>query len=91
MHEPLNAGTPRLACEPFGCLHMHGMVCLCSAFEIEAHSIHHAISSGNGGRNRVFVVDIGAYRLKRRFFGKRDTLKKGVHQYSLLGDPPAGG
>lgn len=59
MDEPLNTRPLGLACEPFGRFHMHGTKCLSSAFDIEADGIHHAISSGDGSRNCVFVVDIG--------------------------------
>jgi hypothetical protein len=40
-----------------------------SLFDIEADGVDNAISSGDGSHNCVFVVDIGAYRLKRGSFG----------------------
>ena len=56
MDEPLHACPLGLAREPFCRFHMQGMKGLCSAFAIEADGIHHAISSSDRCRNRVFVV-----------------------------------
>jgi hypothetical protein len=65
MGEALNTCPVCLACEPFGRFHMHGVKCLSSTFDIEAHSIHHAVSPRDGSRYRAFVVDIGEYRVGR--------------------------
>jgi hypothetical protein len=45
-----------------------GLKCLCSAFDMEADGIHHATGSGDCRFARVFVCDIGTYRLKPEFF-----------------------
>jgi hypothetical protein len=50
MDEALNTRPVRLACEPFGRFHMHGVKCLSSTFDIEADSIHHAVSPRDGSR-----------------------------------------
>jgi hypothetical protein len=64
MDKPFNARSARVPRELLGCSHMQRMKCLCSAFDIETEGIHHAIGSGDGSFNRVFVLDIGSYRLK---------------------------
>jgi hypothetical protein len=65
MGEALDTRPVCLACDPFRRVHMHGMKCVCSAFDIEADSIHHAVSSCDGSRYRSFVVDVGEYRVER--------------------------
>jgi hypothetical protein len=63
MDKSFNSSSLRLACELPGRFHMHGFESLCSAFAIEADSVHHTIRARDSLSNRVFVLNIGAYPL----------------------------